>query len=134
VSYDRQWDTVNKDASGGEGPFEPSAYLLAINRSQSIPFLVELLRDPSCAGYLQSFALARLEQLAYPDPAQAAVVAGLAADPLRVLTLPALQIADDAHRQQNRRFRTVSDAAKWLAERHPEIDLDKPYHKHQPSK
>jgi hypothetical protein len=33
-----------------------------------------------------------------------------------------------------RRFRTVSDAAEWLAEYHPEIDLDKPSHKAQPSK
>jgi hypothetical protein len=33
-----------------------------------------------------------------------------------------------------RRFRTVSDAARWLAEHHPDIDLDTPYHKHPPAR
>jgi hypothetical protein len=38
------------------------------------------------------------------------------------------------HELTLRRFRTLSDAAKWLAEHHPEIDLDKPYHKVAPVK
>jgi hypothetical protein len=100
------------------------ALLQTLDRIES---LVDLLRDAGCVGVLQSAVLARLEQIAYPEPAQAAVFAGWAADPLGSLTLPAIQTADADHRQQNRRFRTVSDAAKWLAEHHPEIDLDTPY-------
>ncbi len=101
---------------------------------EEVRSLVDLLRDPGCVGEMQSAILVRLERLAYPEPAQAAVFAGLAADPLRAVTLPALQLADDHHRKQNRRFRTVSDAARWLAEHHPDLDLDKPYHKVPPVK
>ena len=43
--------------------------------------------------------------------------------------VPAIKIDSDYNRKFNRRFRTVSDAALWLAEHHPEIDLEKPYHK-----
>jgi serine/threonine protein kinase len=135
MTYDRQWGTVLTYLEDGEGGrLGPSAFLLTADRIESVPFLAELLRDPGCYGEFKDAVLLRLERFAYPDPAQAAVFAGWAADPLRAVTLPALQKAHDDHRQQTRRFRTVSDAAKWLAEHHPDIDLDKPYHKHQPSK
>ena len=40
---------------------------------------------------------------------------------------PATLAADDARRRRDRRFRTTSDAAAWVAQHHPEIDLDRPY-------
>jgi hypothetical protein len=126
LSYDRQWGHVRDGAH-----YDTPAWIRCIGFVDSIPFLVELLRDPGCVGEFQSAVLARLEQLAYPDPGQAAVFAGLAADPLRAVTLPGLTLADDAHRKQHRRFRTVSDAARWLAAHHPDLDLDRPYHKAQ---
>jgi hypothetical protein len=41
------------------------------------------------------------------------VFAGLAADPLRAMTRPVRHLVN----------------ARWLAAHHPEIDLDRPYHK-----
>ena len=45
-----------------------------------------------------------------------------------------MKSATDERRTQNRRFRTVPDAANWIARHHPEINLDKPYHKHSSAK
>ncbi len=134
MRYSRQWEALTYVEQGDGQRLGPRAFLLSVARIKSVPFLAELLRDPGCYGEFKDAVMLRLEQLAYPEPAQAAVVAGLAADPLWSLTLPALQKADDDRRKQNRRFRTVSDAARWLAEHHPEIDLDTPYHKATPAK
>jgi len=94
----------------------------------SVPALADLLRDPACVGEAKDAVLRRLEELAYPDPARAGRLVGLAATPWAAITIAACSRQHDEADRQNRRFRTTSDAAKWLNEKHPAIDLDRPYH------
>ena len=90
---DRQLATVQTHVVSGQRQNHcPELFLLAVGQVESVPILCELLRDPGCVGELRPAVLARLEQLAYPDFAQATVSAGSAADPLRALSLPALQL------------------------------------------
>ena len=93
-----------------------------------MPALADLLRDPACVGEAKDAVLRRLEELAYPDPARAGRLVGLAATPWAAITIAACSRQQDEADRQNRRFRTTSDAAKWLNEKHPAIDLDRPYH------
>ena len=93
----------------------------------SVPALANLLRDPACVAEAKDAVLRRLEELAYPDPTRAGRLVGLAATPWAAVSVAAYRYQQDVSDRQNRRFRTASDAAKWIAEKHPTIDLDRPY-------
>ena len=97
----------------------------------SVPALADLLRDPACVDGAKDAVLRRLEELAYPvaypDPTRAGRLVGLAATPWAAVTIAVCSRQQDEADRQNRRFRTTSDAAKWIHEKHPAINLDRPY-------
>ena len=92
----------------------------------SLSFLMDLLRHPACLGDDREAVLARIEALAFPQVIGTAFARG-GADRFGAILGPAAGAAWDEERRADRRFRTVADAAAWLAEHHPEIDLEKPY-------
>ena len=94
----------------------------------SLPTLADLLRDPACVDEAKVAVLRRLEELAYPDPARAGRLVGLAATPWAAVTVAACSRQQEVADRQHRRFRTTFDAAKWINEKHPAIDLDRLYH------
>jgi len=99
-----------------------------LSYNDSVPALADLLRDPACVAEAKDAVLRRLEELAYPHPARAGRLVGLAATPWAAVTIAVCSRQQDEADPQNRRFRTTSDAAKWIHEKHPTIDLDRPYH------
>ena len=113
------------------GYVPPTSLQPLLDHIRSIAFLTELLRLPACLGDDRDAVLARLEALAYPEPIGTAFLQR-GADRFGAVLGPAAKAGwDEGRRNENRpddrRFRTVADAAKWLAEHHPEIDLEKPY-------
>ena len=117
VEVARQLLASTRIATDREIDSEALASLL--QHIDSTPTLVDFLREPQCVGRVKNAILLRLEQLADPPSfAQAAFLAGLA---------DAIATTSDARRRRDRRFRTTSDAAAWVAQHHPEIDLDRPY-------
>jgi len=113
------------------GYVPPTSLQPLLDHIRSIAFLTELLRHPACLGDDRDAVLARLEALAYPEPIGTAFLQR-GADRFGAVLGPAAKAGwDEGRRNENRpddrRFRTVADAAKWLAEHHPEIDLEKPY-------
>ena len=126
VEVARQLFTLTRATTDQKIDSETFASLL--QNIDSIPTLIDLLREPDCVGGVKDAILYRLEQLADPlSPAQAAGLAGIAAALAADNAVAVALAADDARRRRDRRFRTASDAAAWVAQYHPEIDLARPY-------
>jgi serine/threonine protein kinase len=130
-TYERQTRIITYDYGEELLTIEGSELTPVLRQINSISFLVSLLKEPACIGSYREAILNRLDELAYPNPAyDASINNQLApfATVLGPLAAPALQ----AERFANRKFRTLHDATAWLAEHHPEIDLDKPYSRVKP--
>ena len=89
-----------------------------------VPVLVELLRDPHCVGEYQAVVLGRLEDLAFLRPDLPCSFAGLGSAHHPLWTVSSFVVADAVRRAEDRKFRSVSDAAAWVQQHHPSIDLD----------
>jgi serine/threonine protein kinase len=97
-----------------------------IRHLNSISLLVDLLKQPAVLASSREAVIIRLEELAYPNSDFSLITQDRANVFACVAGAPAAFSAE-RNRHANRKFRTLEDATKWLAENHPEIDLDKPY-------
>jgi hypothetical protein len=92
--------------------------------------IADCLRHPACVGDTRQKVLHRLEDIAFPPSAverqhalAETTIAGLAQSPMNGVLTTVRQVKWE----RTRKFRTAWDAVAWLNNRHPEIDLDKPY-------
>jgi hypothetical protein len=128
---DRLRATVRGVRRDADSPGEPRgrryAVALVLRFETSVPRLVELLRDPGCVGTIQDAVLNRLDAIAFPRPELLPALAVLVRPFVPAFTYATVADINRAARDGNRRLRTVSDAAEWLARHHPAIDLDAPF-------
>ncbi|MGL6072719.1 MAG: serine/threonine-protein kinase [Fimbriiglobus sp.] len=107
------------------GTLNEENFAAILHHCDSVPFIVNLLKQPDAVGDNRKIILRRLEELVFPDAIydkfhkteeQHMVIGGIALHP-----------GVTQGRWLKPKFRTTHDAAQWIAAHHPELDLQRPF-------